>query len=279
MATVSISGSLGSNKIKDPERLFREWGERSRKLRSQFTYLATEYLLANLTGRIPSDPAYAIYRRGLEVVQVPVGADEDAFAVRVNPKAKRVTKLDGRRMLFYVRPRKRGRKTLPEIEVLASFSPWTLDTLPFRPSPKQASLISRKVAKREVLRVSEQLRRRRPEWSRALNELGVRGIRRDQDLVAPRGLEALPDIALDAVKLEFGLGTTKAKAHWRPALLWLQKRGLREMLKREKDLKSTLIKSEFQRWQKWPKRIKKIKASDAKSFIGFQKRLGIRVSK
>lgn len=278
MVTASLRAKIFSDKIKDPARLMREWPARGRKLRSQFTYLATEYAHRDLLNRIPHGREFDAYRESLELAQIPVGSQEDAFAIYSNPKAQKVRKVDGRRTLLYVRPKRRSRKVPPEVLVLESYGPWTLDTLPFKPNPKDAALISRKVPYREVLRISELLRRRRPEWKKALNELGIRQLRTNQGIAIPKGLEAIPDVALDGIKLEFGLGT-KAKAHWRPMLLGLQKRGLREMLKQQKELTFVLIKSEFQRWSKWPTPIKKIKTTDARKFVGFQKRLGIRVSK
>lgn len=269
----------GSGLTRDPVRLMSEWSERMRKFRSQFVYLVSEYAREEVVSRIPSGKQYDAYRDSLERVRVVVGPKYDAFTIRSNPKARKITKTDRRSTLLYIKPRQRGRATPPEILILESYSPWTVDLLPFKPDPKLATMVSRKVSRKQTVQAAENLKRTRVIWAKQLEKLHIRVPRVTPALANTKGLEKVPDAALDALQLEFGLGAEKAHAHWKPAILWLQRRGIRRMMKlRSRDIKElqySLIKSNFKKWARWPKRIKKIGLPEAKKFVRFQKRLKV----
>lgn len=279
---MTIKIRMESSDVKDFEKLMREWPDRSRKVRAQFTYLATEYAHEQVRARIPNTQEYRPYKQGLVFSKVlGVGADEDAFAISIDPKHSKVQKVDAKKTLLYVRAKRRSRRTPPEIAVLERYNPWTVRSIPFAPKKRWAVVVSRKAGTSEVRRVEKLRARDRVKWQRELAKTGVRTVKKEQGIKLPKKLEALPDVALDAIRLEFGLGM-RSEPHWRPVILRLVKSDLKKLLKRKqgKELIKSLTDSGFSKWKKWPKKTRrKLRVGDARKFKGFQKRLGIRPQK
>lgn len=257
------------------DKLLREWPARARHLRSQVTYLAAKEVFDGLMTRIPKDSDLRDYRNGLELAKVlGVAKDEDAYTVYVNAKRSRVRKVDGPKTLLYVRAKRSPRRTPADVGILERFNPWTTDTLPFTPNKRFAVIVSRKAAKGEVSRVAERRRREKPVWKRALTKAGVRGLGKDKGIKVSRKMKALPEMALVALSLEFGL-SGKSKAHWRPVISGLRKSGLRQILRRNRELGRALTDPSFTAWSKWPKKISgRVRLGEARKFVAFQRRLG-----
>jgi len=265
---------MKSPQVRDLDQLMREWPERGRKLRAQVTYQAASWTLADLLARIPS--SMGKYKKSLDVAKVTgLGAGEDAFVVAVDTKRVKVKKVKGAKTLLYVKPNRRQRRTPDSVQVLIKHSPWTPDTIPFMPSKRVATVLSRSASKSEVKKVAE-ARQKHDEWKRELAKAGVRKIRKDHGLKVSPKVKALPVVSLEGIKLELGLGPD-AKPHWKPAILSLKKRGLKQISMQDRDLRKALERSEFNRWRKWPTRTpRKVRIGQAKKYEGFQKRLGIR---
>ena len=259
--------------------LLRSWPQRTRKVRQQLTRLVADMALEDLRSRIPGRSAYRAYRDGLKVSAVEGLSDgEVAYAVHISPKETRLRKVDAQEVLLYVRPR-RGRRRVPDaVLVLEQFSPWTAGTIPFKPSRRDARLVSQRVSRRAVGRVAAERRRDRRRWEPLLRKAGVRRIRRDKEEVLPGGLRALPAAALDAVRLEFGLGGGDSKAHWRPMLVALQRKGLRQLVRSNKELRRALLDPSFGGWRSWPSSAPSaIGVGEAAKLMAFQDKLGVRV--
>jgi hypothetical protein len=167
----------------------------------------------------------------------------------------------------------------PAIEVLERYNPWTIDTLPFQPERSEAMIISRKVDRREADRVSKLRKRDTPQWRAELDRAGVRNIKKDRQIKPPKSVKTIPDVAFEALRLEFGLGGVKGHAHWRPAILRLVHGGVKHEVRHKKDYAKTLTSLKFRGWKKWPTRTRhKIRIAEAQKYVPFQKKLGIRVT-
>lgn len=268
--------------VKDLGKLLEEWPERTTALRAQTAYLSTERVFKDILQRLPSAQEYTTYRKALRFGRVAgTSKEEPAFAIYADSKARRVRRLDRGKVLLYVKAkRKRRLRIPPEIHILEKFNPWTVDTLPFSPDKRWALLITRKAGARQVDSVAAKKKLQRPRLRKALFRAGVRRLKKDNDLKIPKSIKGLPDVALEAIRAEFGLGK-RAVPHWRPAILGLVHGGLRSMLKTAtgKELISAFTESDFQNWRKWPTRTtRQLKFAEARKYVGFQKRLGLRVS-
>jgi len=97
-----------------------------------------------------------------------------------------------------------------------------------------------------------------------------------QRSIFPKNLKGVPDLVFTALRLEFGQGNFKPKPHWRPALWTLKRAGLPKLLK-DPNFAKTVCDPNFKGWMSWPKKTsKRISAKVAKSFVPFQKKLGIK---
>jgi len=260
-------------------KLLKMWPARTRKVRAQFVRLAAQWAYEDLVGRIPTKAAYKAYREGLQVSEVSGLSDgEAAYAVHISPREARVRKVDAVEVLLYVRPRRGSRRTPDAVLVLERFSPWTASTLPYRPSRRDAKMISQRVGKKVVGRVEANRRRDRSEWEPLLRKAGQRRIRRERDTAPARGLRALPAAALDAARLEFGLGGGDSKAHWRPMLASLQRGGVKAILRSNEVLRRSLVDPSFGGWRGWPDAApRSIGVGEATKLVAFQDKLGVKV--
>lgn len=256
----------------------REWGARVDKVMAMIAYQTATAMKDLVAGRIPTKDDYATYADSLEVVRVAGVSPEDgvAFAIRVKPRARRVRQVDSKKVVLYIRPRRRLARTPPQIEILEKYNPWTLDTLPFMPKKREALVIMRRVNGREVTKIAEQRKRDKSEWRKDLSRVGVLPAQKGTQPKLGRHAKAVPDVAFEALRLEFGLGV-QPKPHWRPALRQFLPSGFQGMLRKMPGLKAALTKPNFYGWRKWPPKTRnRIRVQDATSFMPFQKKLNVR---
>jgi hypothetical protein len=248
-------------------------------LQKLLPYLAAVHIHEQLLERIPGNDDWAAYRSSLQLARI-IGSPKGvtSYALRIAPHARRVKKTDIDRTVLYVQRNRRMRRVKPEIVVLEKFNPWTVQTLPFTPRRSQALIVSRKVTKREAEKVAKDREKDRRKWSKALAHHGRREVKKDQRLDIPKKVHALPDIAFEALRLEFGLGGVKGSPHWRPALRQFLAFGLRSLLKQDHQIKRILKDSKYRAWKRLPPRVRhSVRMTEVKNYLPFQKKLGIHV--
>lgn len=255
--------------------LTKQWPTRTAKLRAEVAYTAAEVTREELLDRIPKQEEYKTYRQSLGVARI--SGAPGAFAVRANPSAHKVEKVDVFRTVLYIRARRRLGKVDPKVEVLERYNPWTPDTLPFVPKRRVGLTISRRVSLKESRMIADRRNRQRRKWKDELARVGVRAAKRMPSKL-PKTLEAFPDVAFEALRLEFGLGDVKAQAHWRPTLRRLTLIGIANMIRRNPGLLKSQTKLSFSGWEKWPPpSIPVVSSAEARSYVPFQKMLGIKI--
>lgn len=258
--------------------LVKQWPKRAERLRKLVPYLAAKYVHEHILQNLPNKDDWSSYRSSLQVARV-AGAPKgvSAYALRAATRTSRTKKAAVDLTILYVRPTSRLRRTRPEIEILRKFSPWTFQTLPFTPKRSEAILISRKVNKREVDKVTKARLKDRPLWHKALAKTGRRETRKDQRLDIPKKVHTLPDVAFEALRLEFGLGGVKGQPHWRPAIQALISSGLRSMFAHDPKIIKLFKDPKFRDWKRWPPRVRHtVRMAEVKNYVPFQKKLYIR---
>lgn len=258
----------------DPAELFRQWPERTRNLTYEITRQLTRDTFEELLKRLPVNDFIQDYRQSLTFGEVR-GGEKGLYAIYVNPKARRVRRLDMSTTLLYVHSKLQGRRAKPDILVLQANNPWTTDTIPYQPSNRDALLVSRRASRGLVTKTAEHKERTRTQWTKELRQAGVRKFAPPKTI--PRGLEAMPDFLLEAMRLEFGLGPGRSRPHWRPAILGIRRR-LPQFIRRNPKLVYALTRPEFRQWRRWPQKMTtKVRFNDVRGFIQFQRRLGLRL--
>jgi hypothetical protein len=105
------------------------------------------------------------------------------------------------------------------VNVLRKYHPWPAAMVPAKARKGQARVISRRVTKREIDRLTSSFYARRRSIERELRGAGLP----DADISKPGANETMvvDDIAYLALRAEFGL-IPGGKPHWRPALKEMQ---------------------------------------------------------
>lgn len=263
------------------EMLKHSWKRRFKHLEGQILYRSANTALSDLKDKIPSGREYRQYRSSLKLASI-TGLPEETMGYSIFGKTKRVSGrgLEPLRTIVYVRARRSPRRLPQEVSVLVEHSPWTLSSIPFIPKKKDAILIYRKVSERATAKVDKDRRKDKSVWKRALIKEGAfsKGLKDKLRLGSSR-VKAIPDIALSGLNLEFGQGGTKPKPHWRTAISALKRRTLPTMTK-DRDMARSVSDPGFKNWVAWPKKTAiRISARVAKTFVPFQKKLGIKTAK
>jgi len=242
-------------------RFVEELEDRLREVGRGMAHESAASVLEHIRSKLPRGE----YRDSLELVEVGKGT----YAIRASGGGKKVSEVDSSSTILYVRPKtRRVLRLSPEIGVLARFSPWTMDTLPFFPDRRKATVVSRKVRRSELDHVIEDRKRDEPVWK---SELQALGIRPEVELVVGPKARVLPDVAFEALRMEFGLGGKDSVAHWRPALRALATRGIPRMLSRRSQIMRPVSSYRYTPGSSPVDGV--ITESEADKFEAFQKRL------
>jgi hypothetical protein len=279
MARESFSIQIkGDRRGQRTARLLPQWLKRTERFQRYLPYLAAKYVRNELLERIPKTEEWSAYRASLDIAKV-TGTPRDLFAytLRSNMRDRRVRQVDAPKTVLYVRSKNRLRRVKPEIEILEKYSPWTLQTIPFMPKRGDALVITRRVSKREIVAIEKKRLKDRPKWRRELDREGHREVKKDNKLKFPQKAHGMPDVAFEVLRLEFGLGGVKGKPHWRPSIRQLKTTGFKSMLRRDRSLKRVFTDPTFRGWKRWPPKTRnKVRIGEARNYLPFQKKLGIR---
>lgn len=170
--------------------------------------LVAEDYLEDMAGKAPRD--IEGYPEMLGVFRV---AGEDAVVVMPDPQSiygKVGPKNAGMTLLYVVPKRRDGAPVSEAADLLAEHNPWTLSTLPYRPTGKEAEVVSRRVRSIEVAAEDERLKEFVDDVREQLVGMGV-------TLESIDSLSTKRDVAFEILRAEFGIYRT-GRAHWRPAM-------------------------------------------------------------
>lgn len=254
------------------KKLQKLWTKRTNAAVAQALRYAVEVGYANLIARIPTTEQYENYRNSLHVAKVNTRGGY-GYAIMARQTQARLRGLDVPKTLLYVQyPTRRMRRSPKEIDILVQNNPWTVETLPFVPDKKFATVIQKLAPVREVVRATRARKANARIWKQALIRCGVRLAHAKPDLI--RNLRVVPDIVLDALSLEFGTGTVRRHSHWRPSIKYVVD-SIQEFVDRP-EVARALLDPTFKGWKRWPfPTVFTITEVDAKRFEPFEKRLGI----
>lgn len=254
----------------------KELEARAASLHRTVSYLVAQEAHESLMADIPGDSSYKELRNALTVSEVGVGkrGESAAYAVHAPMKSRRVRKLDVAKTVIYIRAKKRLTRADPAVQLLEDKGPWTADTIPFWPSKKEATVIQRKVTKREADRVAKEQTAKASGIRRQMLEAGRRI--KPKKIGAPGQLgrkgKAVPDVAMQALELEFGGEGKRSKPVFR-RMLRAAKKSIRRLPMRHRIIKETMFDPNSKRYKNFPPRVDKISSSEAGDFEGFQDRI------
>lgn len=227
-------------------RMFSQ-GQVQRRYAAMRRYLnmyAAERMLEEVKFRIPGGPSYTQYVQSLYVGESGT-TDYPVFSVLADEPAAEAVQTD--RDVIYLKPTNPNARLDPAIRVLIQNQPWTSDTLPFDPPSAKVRLVARKVTSAEVDRVRTAREKSRVEWTKELATYNVRVKPKGE---IPKDTKAVQDLSFTALRLEYGLGNTKAVPHWRPALRET-KQLVSDIFAKSDIFGRTLFDWKFKGWKSW----------------------------
>lgn len=200
---------------------------------------------------------------------------ESSYAVMVNPKARKIKKVQTDRTLLYIKPIKKAGKSDPKVLILERFGPWTLDTLPFMPDKRIADIVTKKVNENDVRKISQARTKDAPIWKRELQKVGAKLPSDSNKLVSINSRKSIPDVAFESLRMEFGLDGNESSSHWRRAVSELVSSALLSIMQSKK-LDRFLNDSDFKDYKTMIPGVPfRITPSEARSLAVFQRKLGI----
>jgi hypothetical protein len=247
-------------------RIYKMMEEEPRRVQSiidHYSMSVAKAALPVLQGMAPRDiPRYADL---LQAVRFKLG-NIQAAGIMVPGYARhaRLTERDAQRTVLFIKPKMKGGAAMdPASVVLWRSNPWTMETLPFEPSKRVATIISRRVRAKETYAVEQARTAQRAQIDRELRTLGVT-IQRKHPVLLERRVER--DLAWEILRREFGIGDSPHVAHWRPAMRYAKTTLAKQVLKGY--LRWLTVPSE-KRWRK-PLQGKPGKVSDVRRALAFQ---------
>ncbi len=242
-----------------------EFEERYLYARQRFLYLIASSVLEGVLDRIPSGKEWEEYRKSLLLSEIMGISDGEGVAIRSKLKPSRMKKSESGRTVLYIEKSKRLRRSPPEIAILMKYMPWTLETIPIFPNKRDASIITRKVSKREVDNVDKQRRREKSKWEADLKRAGIKeSVLKKKKAIMP---VVVRDLYFEAVRLELGINK-KARPHWSPSLRNVRGRFAINVANDSK-IKKAMLDFNWKGW-KSEQKLQKVPVSLAKKVVQFQ---------
>lgn len=251
--------------------------ERGEAMAKMISYAVAKESLDALLDEIPAGADYDELRKSLKISEVggPKKGKEAAFAIHIPARGRRIKRIDVSKTLIFVRTKKSLNRPAEDIQLLEDTSPWTADTIPFWPTKSEAVVIQRKVTKREADQVAKEQKLKLPKMVHQLVEMGrtIKPMKPGSPGRIKRNAKAVPDLAMQALNLEFGGSGAKSKPVFRKVFRNI-KQAIGGLANRFDEIKDAMTDPNSTKYKNWPKRMDKITTGQASQYKGFQKRLG-----
>lgn len=243
-----------------------KWDVRARAYKRHIVYSLAKRIYKDVEKRIPSEAEELL--KSLQLAQI--NTKNPAYLVRIQAVSQTVEADEEDQVILEVVAKSGPVVTPARTRLLIDYSPWTLDTIPYTPDPRFATVIKRKVSPMAVRGVRMDRKRDRS-WRRIMFRVGIRPAQAKSREAGP--IKAMSDLRLQSVTYEFGL-TGVYKPHWRPAIT-KNMRGLALAVKKDRNGRKIMNDPRYQGWRKQPKMQHHVNQGDLKTYEGFQKTLGI----
>jgi hypothetical protein len=194
----------------------------------EFGKRATKLFYKNLLQRISGLEGSTVYKKSLILAELRDKTRKSWWAVVSSAKPIGDAKYDPKTSIFTVVSRFPTRINDDPIEdILETHGPWTVETIPFIPSPRAGQVVLKTVTEDLV----EKTKERNIRQGALIKAKMIRhGIEFTPRFMVYQKLRVIRDIEAEALRIEFGL-VKKSKPHWRPSLRWIKKEGMKRLEK------------------------------------------------
>lgn len=207
------------------------------------------------------------YKKRIVVAELRRSGNRSWWAIVTKAKSLQEGNYESDKTLFSVVPRFELTDDNP-IKVLEKFGPFTVETIPYVPTLREAQIVAERATPDRVDRVRE---RNHAESNVVSSQLQQLGVQYDPRLAVYKKLRVVENLEALALGLEFGL-VDGGKPHWRPAIRFAHRRGV-TILKTDRDLIKVMTNSNFRRFSRLKHFRVKIKPSEVKALRRFQNKV------
>lgn len=254
-----------------------ELKERGEALPRMISYAIAKEAFEALLREIPSRNDYKELRNSLRLVEVggPKKGKESAFAIHIPTKGRKINKLDVSKTIITIHAKRGMTAPAGDVLLLETEGPWTADTIPFWPENSEAVVTQRKVTKSETDKLAKEQKKKIPKLLRQFKEFGrnIKPYKPGSPGRLKRNAKAIPDLAMQALSLEFGGSGVRSKPVFRKVFRSISK-SIAGLPDRFSEIADAMSEPNSKKYKNWPKRIDRISSGEAGKFIGFQRRLG-----
>lgn len=206
----------------------------------QFGKKLTYLIHQELMDRISSVKGPKDYKKRLVIAEVRDQDGRSWWAIVAKGKTLSQREYDPKLSILTVVPRYDLDVENPVEDILVHYGPWTPETLPFVPSLRQAAVVIKKVTSKDCAEVK---RKNMSQMDAIHAKMDINDLEFETRLHVYEKLKVVPDLEIEAMRLEFGAGVQK-QAAWVPALKWGEKIGL-TMIQNDKQFMRILTDPTF----------------------------------
>jgi hypothetical protein len=204
---------------------------------------ASRLFYKHLLQQISEIPGTKNYKKALMLAEIRDRGRRAWWAIVASAKPMGAAQYSPKTSIFQVSSRFTVDED-PVREILDEMGPWTVETIPFVPSPRAGQVVLKTVSEEQVKAVKEMNLRNGEKTNQAMIRHGISYTPRH---VVYQKLRVIEDIEMNALRIEFGLAE-KSKAHWRPSIRWIKRVGYRQ-LERDQDLIRVWMDATFAKYR------------------------------
>lgn len=230
----------------------------------RLTFQVNEFLL----GQISQIKGSKEYKKRLIVAEMRDRSQPAWWGILAQSDAFMDSSHDPNLAILTVKPRYEMEANNPIQKILIELGPWTTDTLPFLPSPRQAVVVVTDTTEEKVQGVRKKNESQISQLQSLLKQYGLDFENRIEILSR---LNLVQDLKLEALQLEFGL-KKQGRAHWRPSIAFA-KRGAIEILKKDQSLIEAFTNPRLKKYVLNNENFPSFDLNDLKSIQDFQNKI------
>jgi hypothetical protein len=234
-----------NKKWKEADELFRDILKRYDWFLFEFGRKITAELYDSLLGEIKAIHGSEDYRKRIAVAEIRDRGGKYWFATVVRAERFGQTKTDSSSAILTVIARYPSDKGDDPIrDILQAFGPWTVDTLPYVPSERVATVKIDAGKPKEVANIRKKNMKDMPSIQKAMDELDIPF---DPRVMVMSKLKVVEEFEKWVNGLEFGLSGDR-HPHWSKAIRKAKVVGLRKLMK-DKGLMNVLTDPTFKKYR------------------------------
>jgi hypothetical protein len=235
----------------------------------EFGRLITRELYKNLLNEIKGVKGPKDYQKRLVMAEIRDRGGKAWFAVAVRAINLHEAKKDADHSILKVVSRFPDLKGFdPVRDILQTFGPWTVDTIPFVP-PERAAIVTIQAAK--IPEVNKTRAKNKASMAKVQKIMAENNLSFDTRIFVMRKLKVVENFEKWVNDLEFGISGDR-RPHWGPAIKKTMTSGLRKLM-RDKGLMNVLTDPSFKQYNVKHHLNLKMTDQEVKDLEKFRKRL------